>query len=435
MQFLVVCSFVANAKHVWMPFRNLTSNGLSICGLQIGCRESLPMKISLFPRRSWPVAGFMALSLTFGGCNSSSQDSGTSGGIATSQQAAEVSDEQLKAMLDDVIEHTKNRHLSPQVNNAWQIVHALLAYGNDLQLDDQKSGKLVPALKWMLAGGEVRGWGFRPRDRGIEALMEEPGKVGPGHDDQWLGYLSQQHIPLDEPVMVQGTKYKVSDLLSQTKWNVREGMEATWTLMAAGEYLKPDEKWLARDGGEWSIERLIAMESDQKLSESACGGSHRMYAIASALQKYVAGGGQLTGGWLKADERVKDTIKRARDFQQPDGGYSTQFFERSATSSEITLRINTTGHVFEFLALALDDKQLREPSMRRSAIYLCKMLQATKEMPLECGGLYHAAHGLVLYRQRMFGDQPSSSAAPMSDPKVATTTNVNNDAPPPPEDK
>jgi hypothetical protein len=26
----------------------------------------------------------------------------------------------------------------------------------------------------------------------------------------------------------------------------------------------------------------------------------------------------------------------------------------------------------------------------------------TKDIPLECGALYHAAHGLVLYRARIF---------------------------------
>jgi hypothetical protein len=31
------------------------------------------------------------------------------------------------------------------------------------------------------------------------------------------------------------------------------------------------------------------------------------------------------------------------------------------------------------------------------------MFRATQDYPLECGGLYHSAHGLVLYRERMFG--------------------------------
>ena len=154
------------------------------------------------------------------------------------------------------------------------------------------------------------------------------------------------------------------------------------------------------------------MECDQKLNESACGGSHRMYAIASALQKKIASGSEMTGGWKKADDRVKDTIRRAREYQQPDGGFSTEFFERSATSSEIQLRINTTGHVFEFLALAMNDEELHSPWMRRAAIFLCQRLQMAKELPLECGGLYHAAHGLILYRERMFGPREKSASAP-----------------------
>ena len=31
--------------------------------------------------------------------------------------------------------------------------------------------------------------------------------------------------------------------------------------------------------------------------------------------------------------------------------------------------------------------------------------ERTRELDLECGALYHAAHGLVLYRERVWGER------------------------------
>jgi hypothetical protein len=64
-------------------------------------------------------------------------------------------------------------------------------------------------------------------------------------------------------------------------------------------------------------------------------------------------------------------------------------------------RLGATGHVFEVLALALADDRLQEPWVRRAADRLVTLLEQTADLDVECGGLYHAAHGLSLYRRRI----------------------------------
>jgi hypothetical protein len=64
-------------------------------------------------------------------------------------------------------------------------------------------------------------------------------------------------------------------------------------------------------------------------------------------------------------------------------------------------RLGATGHIFEVLALALDDEQLAEPWVTRAADRLVTLLEQTADVDVECGALYHAAHGLLLYRQRL----------------------------------
>ena len=77
----------------------------------------------------------------------------------------------------------------------------------------------------------------------------------------------------------------------------------------------------------------------------------------------------------------------------------------NAPDSRRTWRIglSTTGHILEFLALAMPQQQLADPWVARATGYLCQLFRQTQDVALECGALYHAAHGLVLYRERIYG--------------------------------
>ena len=361
------------------------------------------------------------------GCNDSVDTApGTSAANTTATNSAAPalpSDDALRDKLDAVIDFTQDRKMNTQDHAAWQVVHGILAYGGDLNV--RHNGEVVSALDYLLQGGQMTGWKLRPGDHGLEAIVEPGTKTGQGHEDQWLGYLSQCGLELDQPIIVQDRTFTVRDLMTQAQWDIHEGQEATWTLMGLGTYLPLDAKWTAKDGTEWSIERIIKMESEQNLTESACGGSHRMYAICSALNRYKneLKPDKLTGGWLAADKKIKECVKKAHDFQQPDGTFSIEFFDRPATTPDVEKRLNTTGHVLEFLVMALSDEQLKEPWMTRSVVTLCDMLEQTREFDLSCGGLYHSAHGLALYRFRRFGAAPTAVAS----------TPAESDEPPAPE--
>ena len=62
-----------------------------------------------------------------------------------------------------------------------------------------------------------------------------------------------------------------------------------------------------------------------------------------------------------------------------------------------------TGHIVEVLSVALDDERLTEPWVTRAADRLVTLLEQTSDVDVECGALYHAAHGLLLYRDRICG--------------------------------
>ncbi len=332
-------------------------------------------------------------------------------------------DGELRDRIDRAIDFTRsNRHMDIEDQAAWQIVHGALVYGRDLQV--YHDGQLVGALDYLLDGGQLRGWTLRNGDHGLEAVLDAGSKTGQGHEDQWLGYLSQCGLNVDEPITVDGQQYQVNDLITQAQWDIYDGMEASWTLMAFATYLPLDVEWQAKDGTTWTISRIVEMEAAQNLDESACGGTHRMYGLAVALNRYLRDGGKVDpdgdGPWDKAQRKVDEAIVAARRNQQPDGSFSTNYFARPATSPEIATRIGASGHTLEFLTVALSDEQLKQPWVARAAINMVESLERTRKFDLECGALYHAAHGLELYRARRFG--PRSGNSKPEPAKSAATT-------------
>jgi hypothetical protein len=326
--------------------------------------------------------------------------------------------------IDAALAHARDaRLLDGNVQGAWQVVHGVLAFGPDFPL--AVKGRTLPALEHLLGGGSLTGWKLRPGDPGVVAIVEEGSTMGQGHPDQWLGYLSQcgvasgtatglvGGVPLDTPLVVGGKRFTVADLLAQAKHDIRPGQEATWTLMALSAWLPPDASWTSGSGEEWTTERVVAMEAAADVFSAACGGAHRAYGLAVALDAHRrATGAEPTGGWAEAASVLDDLVDRARRFQQPDGSFSVHSFERPGTSPDVFARLGATGHVFEVLALTLEDDRLDEPWVTRAADRLVTLLEHTADLDVECGALYHAAHGLAIYRRRICSPAETAGRAP-----------------------
>ena len=357
--------------------------------------------------------------LLLAGCGSPATQPGTavSFPVAAGQNAPldpAIARESLCSRIDSVLNHARDaRLLNASVHGAWQVVHGILAFGPEFPL--AHDGSVSSALEYLLDDGTLKGWSLRRGEAGVFAVVEEGSTTGQGHPDQWLGYLSQcglTGIPLDTKLVVAGKQYTVNDLLTQAQADIKPGQEATWTLMALSAYLPPDTEWQARDGSTWTTERVVAMEAAADLSASACGGAHRLYGLVSALNRHIATNStntthqrkhppQLSGGWAAADNTIESAIERARRFQQADGSFSIHSFDRPGTSADTFAKLSTTGHIFEVLVASLDDQRLSEPWVQRAAQRLITYLEQTADLDVECGALYHASHGLLLYRQRM----------------------------------
>ncbi|MEK6247307.1 MAG: hypothetical protein N2C12_03960, partial [Planctomycetales bacterium] len=308
--------------------------------------------------------------------------------------------------------------LSLDVNAAWQILHGALPFGMRFQV--RNGDETIPAMQWVLEGNEMSGWTLNHGEKklpshgtdalpsgrqGLKLVLEGGSNTGQGHEDQWLAVMSQCGLKLDQPIVFLGQTYQLRDIVSQSMWDVYEGKECSWTLIALANYLDDyDKEWTVSDGSKWTIEKLIAMEADQDLGDSACGGTHRLIGMTMALDNHLEKGGEIRDGWKTAEEKIGGAIETAFAMQNlDDGSFSTNYFDRPGASPDLAKRIGTTGHTLEFLSLALDKDQLADPRMEHAAVHLCDLFEATKPTNLECGALYHAAHGLIEYRERRWG--------------------------------
>jgi hypothetical protein len=338
-------------------------------------------------------------------------DTGTSVKAGFPEGSVQVGGESIAARVAAVLDaNRQGRRLSTDVNAAWQVMHGVLAYGRDFSIETAAGPK--PAVEYALGGGPINGFLLRGGDRfqidgqtvrGVVAEMDPGKKIGQGHRDQWVAYMARCDLkPTDIVVTIDGP-LTFEGWLRQIEWDIPLNFEGeySWTLTALLAHRPTTHRWTARDGRDYNIESLLASEVNQLAASNACGGSHRLCAIANALNLHRNSGGAITGVWADAELVVEMAIQQSRDFQNADGSFSSHYFERAGWSPDLVAMLGTSGHVFEFLAVAGSDELIAEPWVEKAALAICEALQRTSHIDLECGALYHALSGLAIYHQRI----------------------------------
>jgi hypothetical protein len=325
--------------------------------------------------------------------------------VAPNLDSAEPLRELVSRTLD---ENLRDRELSTETHGAWQILHGVLAYGDQFTIETP--GGQRSAVEYLLNGNTVNG--FEPTTGDLMDDTSRPGlridmqpgtKTGQGHRDQWLAVLAQCGLPLQTKLRSGDHSFTIDDWLRQTEYDVPRNLELefSWTLIALTAYRDTDHRWTARDGVQYSTTQLLDSELRQSIPSSVCGGTHRLIGIAMSLKKRRDEGKPINGVWADAESLLAESVASAKMNQNPDGSYSVAYLHRPGWTRDLGESLGTTGHVLEFLAFAAADETLRQPWVERSVRRLCGMLFECKEVDLECGVLYHALHGLSEFRNRM----------------------------------
>lgn len=341
-------------------------------------------------------------------------------GVAKNSEAAEF----LKNRLDAARQHIRQRSI-PTTHSFWTVFHGILGVGPEqAMLFDAETGKKVKAMDHVRNGGNwrgetMRGLEFRAHPDGTVEVVTRPGSgTYQGHQDQFIAEMTQWGLPRDTEFTIKGKKYTFDDFLrysrNKASVNPQENQELSWAIIIVGQHYGTDHRWTNNLKEELSLEDILHYEIHQPIDTAACGGTHRLFGITWVYHLHRQNKGKKTGVWLEAAEHIDKYIQQARKYQNRDGAFSTKYVSEPANDLGAELRINTTGHVFEWLALALSDEELRQPWMQNAAEALTQLILDNSDRGINGGALYHAAHGLEIYRTRLFG--PADAHPPLIPP-------------------
>lgn len=293
--------------------------------------------------------------------------------------------------------------LRPETNverSPWAVFHSILPFGSETTL--RADGRVVSAISWMCLNGSCRGQRiFIPlRDGSFRPAV---GAGVQGHDGQFLAILAQSKVPANSPIQAGRKRFTVEDLIDYEMRTCQSKTELTFKLIALSHYLINDATWVNGRGEEWSLERLVEEELAQPIIGSACGGTHRLMGLSFALKQRRASGLPVTGHYARAEVFLKDFVDYAWTLQNPDGSFSTEWFEGRANKQDMQRKLQTTGHVVEWLVYTLPDEELQSPKLLRAIEFLTYCLVEQRQTDWKIGPRSHALHALAMYQERLFG--------------------------------
>ncbi len=307
---------------------------------------------------------------------------------------------QLKPTVEAVLRYYWERPEDAAERTHWGMMHSIMVWDKDTQIIHRR--QRYNAVAWMAGNNPCRNQLLFAQDQ--QGINVRTGVGLQGHQAQLLAIFGLIDVPLDYPVYAGRQKYSVADILEREKLACQSGNELTFTLIALAHYADSDSSWVAADGQDWDMQRLLKEEMSQPIVGSACGGTHRLMGFAHALRRRRAEDKPVVQQWDRADRYVKEFVNYTWTLQNRDGSMSTAWFERPEDNGNMDRKIQTTGHMLEFLLSTVPDSELQTPKMVRTVGYLANTLHAERGHQWQIGPKGHALRALAMYHQRVFGE-------------------------------
>lgn len=308
----------------------------------------------------------------------------------------------LRDTVRSVLSYHLMRPEAVERRSPWGIMHALIAYGVDTEVTS--GGRPVNAIGWLCWNYPCRGQRLMYIRNGQLQTRQGPGVQG--HEGQFLAMLAQSKVMLDYPLQVDGHSLTVADLVKHEQVTCRERTELTFKLIGLSHYLDLDTTWRNQQGQTWSIPKLIQEELAQPINGAACGGTHRLMGFSFAVHRREKTGGTMDGQWLRAKKYLESYHEYTFQLQNRDGSFSTNWFRGPGTMGTMDRRIETTGHILEWMVFSLSDEQLRDPRVIRAVAFLADLMASHPDHDWKIGPRGHALHALAMYDERVFGGRP-----------------------------
>ena len=313
----------------------------------------------------------------------------------------------LKPVIEQVLKHHWERPEDAAIRTHWGMMHSIMVFDKDTDILWKQNR--YNAVAWMAGNNPCRNELLFSEDE--YGISVRTGVGLQGHQGQLLAIFGQINVPIRYPLYVAKNQYSVADVLQREMRDCKEKSELTFTLIGLSHYADTDSTWNAADGQEWDFERLLKEELAQPVVGAACGGTHRLMGFAHSLRRRRAEGKPITGQWDRADRYLQDFVNYTWTLQNRDGSMSTAWFERREDNGNVDRKIQTTGHLLEFLLVITPDDELQNPRLLRTVEFLSTTMQNERGRDWQVGPKGHALRSLAMYYQRVYGDSTPWRAA------------------------
>jgi hypothetical protein len=136
-----------------------------------------------------------------------------------------------------------------------------------------------------------------------------------------------------------------------------------------------------------------------------------LFGITYAYKTREKEGKPLDGEFLRAKSYIASYQRYAMSLQNPDGSFSTEWFARRDNRPDVDRKIQTSGHILEWLILSLPEEQLRSPAMVKSLDFVATSLANEPNRSWSIGPMGHSLHALLMYDERVFQGVKESPSA------------------------
>ena len=306
--------------------------------------------------------------------------------------------QRIQSCLAYYLAHPESVH----VRSPWAVMHAMLPFGVEYEME--ANGRRVNAIGWMLFNGKCRTQRLFTRRGRMFTAAEGPGVQG--HEGQLLAMLAQSYVAIDYPISIDRVRYSVKDLVRYEMQNVNAGSELTFQLIGLSHYLPSDATWVAADRQRWSISKLLNEEMKQPIIGSACGGTHRLMGLTYAILRRQQQQLPIDGEFRRAAMFIDDFLGYAWTMQNVDGSFSTDWFAGRADKPDRERKVQTTGHILEWIIYTLPSDRVEDPRITRAIDFLIQNLLNERRHNWPIGPRGHALRALTLYDQKVHGTEP-----------------------------
>jgi hypothetical protein len=321
----------------------------------------------------------------------------------------------LKDRVKRALDVVHKRPLDIQ-HNFWTVFHGILGMGLGTELveidpNTKEIGKRVKAIDLVRKeGGRVAGLKFTPSAYGVDVETQAGTGVGQGHQDQFIAEMAQWGLPPDTEFIVDGKKFTFADFHrhSMMQASVKAKQELSWAIIIISQFYGTDYQWTNRDGDKMTLEDVVRYELNEPVDETAaCGGTHRLFGFTWAYHLHRKNGGKREGVWKNAADKIEAFKQHAKESQNSEYCW-TKYVSGRGEGEDLA----STGHVIEWLALALTDDELKQGWVEEAVNALAMSIIRGRDERMDGGAFYHAAHGLHIYYNRRWGPLGSDPVIP-----------------------